>query len=70
MGREGPHPEVRAQAESRPVSRILYPPCGGRRPSIWDERCRPPRATYPGAPFRGGRATLAPCLVLLRTGFT
>src|SRR5919198_269633 len=34
---------------SRPVSRLLCPRERGRRPSIWDRRCRRPRAVHQGA---------------------
>ena len=63
----------------RPVSRVLYPPAraGGRRPFLWDVRCRTPRATYPGgrcgsSPARRARrrGRRRPYLVLLPVGFT
>jgi hypothetical protein len=34
------------------------------RPSLWDRRCRRPRAAYPGA----SNGPFAPCLALLRAG--
>ena len=54
---------MRAQDRSRPVSRILCRPGGRRWPSIWDERCRSPRATYPGA-LSCERRTGRPCPLL------
>ena len=63
---------------SRPVGRVLSSRASRRcdgRPSIWDRRCRRPRAVYPRA--RAGRPrTLAQVradrtlLTLLRVGFT
>ena len=40
----------------------------GPRPSIWDDGCPPPQATYPGT--RTGRPRASPYLALLRVGFT
>ena len=48
----------------------------GWRPSIWDDRCRPPRAVHPrivgGPPIRAGppAVTIGPFLTLLQAGFT
>ena len=42
---------------SRPVGRVLCPACAGRRSSIWDCRCRQPRAVYPRA--SGGPPSIA-----------
>ena len=48
----------------------------GWRPSIWDDRCRPPRAVHPrisgGPPIRAGppAVTVGPFLTLLQAGFT
>jgi hypothetical protein len=62
---------------SRPVGRVLCPACAGRRSSIWDCRCRQPRAVYPrasgGQPSstRAGRLPKPTALLtLLRVGFT
>src|SRR3984957_13024544 len=44
---------------SRPVGRVLCPAYAGRRSSIWDCRCRQPRAAYPrasGGPPSNARA--------------
>ena len=42
---------------SRPVGRVLCPAHAGRRSSIWDCRCRQPRAVYPRA--SGGPPSIA-----------
>ena len=42
---------------SRPVGRVLCPALAGRRSSIWDCRCRQPRAVYPRA--SGGPPSIA-----------
>src|ERR1700684_3279108 len=60
---------------SRPVGRVLCPAYAGRRSSIWDCRCRQPRAVYPrasGGPPSNARAgnRWFPFLTLLRVGFT
>src|ERR1700684_25136 len=62
---------------SRPVGRVLCPAYAGRRSSIWDCRCRQPRAVYPrasgGQPSstRAGRLPKPNALLtLLRVGFT
>ena len=55
--------QVRRRA-SRPVGRVLCTRSkAGRRPSIWDCRCRQPRAVYPrasGGPPSTARAVAAP----------
>src|SRR5437879_10842976 len=54
-------PPVKERAYKRdPVLRL---PAKGR-PSLWDRRCRRPRAAYPGA----SNGPFAPCLALLRAG--
>src|SRR5271170_6308409 len=65
---------------SRPVGRVLCPAHAGRRSSIWDCRCRQPRAVYPrasGGPpsiaragSRGSPLDLAPGGVYLATAVT
>jgi hypothetical protein len=77
-GRAAHRRRSRRQKEvSRPVGRVLCPACAGRRSSIWDCRCRQPRAVYPrasgGQPSsaRAGRLPKpAALLTLLRVGFT
>jgi hypothetical protein len=62
---------------SRPVGRVLCPR-SGRRSSIWDCRCRQPRAVYPrasGGPPSNARAgprreAALALLTLLQVGFT
>ncbi len=61
---------------SRSVSRILFPACAGRRPSIWMHRCRAPRAVHPRARASSPRTPAQPHSrgvrpsTLLRAGFT
>ena len=51
-GRTGIIAEDGQMGASRPVSRVLYGAKGKalrtRRPFLWDDRCRPPRAINPG----------------------
>ena len=65
----------------RSVSRVLFPPCGGRRSFIWASRCRlalPRSGTQPTRRSSGrnrshsGRVRLSPtgCLVLQAVGFS
>jgi len=76
--REGPPLGRPSTFGSRPVSGLLSaaPACAGVAgwPSLWDRRRRRPRAAYPEARTlsgdSGGRPEDAPCLALLRTGFT
>src|SRR5271165_3538167 len=68
--------QVAGEPACRPGS--VHPREAGRRPSIWDCRCRQPRAAYPrasgGPPSNaragGGAAGSASLLALLRVGFT
>jgi len=32
----------------KPVSRVLFAPCGVWQPFLWDVHCWTPRATHPG----------------------
>src|SRR6266568_2876075 len=54
-----------APGEERAYKRdpVLHLAAKGR-PSLWDRRCRRPRAAYPGA----SNGPFAPCLALLRAG--
>ena len=54
------------EGQSGPVSRILFPPFGGRRPFIWACRCRQARAPYPG--LIASRANSRPLLGLAAGG--
>src|SRR5690349_15017700 len=42
-------PQVAGCSARGPISRILYRSEERRRPSIYDDDCSPPPATYPGA---------------------
>ena len=66
----------RGWGTSRSISRILFPACAGRRPSIWMHRCRAPRAVHPRARASSPRTPAQPHSrgvrpsTLLRAGFT